>query len=281
LKSSLKLRTYVGVAFVVPTSVFLVLATCQSEERFPYAHWVLFLLLFVPLLNFGLSLSRAYFSAKTDSVRLPRNSSLEESLSEYPTAVVIPVKVKSATDADLALAALRENHLAGVPDRVPLLLLVDYRDWHQIVHPDDAHLTELLESVVAKLNQEVSSQSPRFGLVVRARKFNPAAGIWMGWERKRGKLVDFLKFIEAGDEQESFTVYHCPAFHSLRLVLTLDLDARLTRGAVETLVKIATHPNNRPVLRDGKLVQGYTILAPYIKVVADRPSFFFEASEAP
>jgi hypothetical protein len=178
-ESSVKLRTYAGVAFVVPTSVFLVLATCQSDEGIPFAYWVLFLLLFVPLLNFGLSLSRAYFSARTDSVRLPRNSSLEESFSEYPTAVVIPVKIKNPTDVDLALAALRENYLAGLPECVPLLLLVDYRDWHQIVHPDDAQLTELLESGVVKLNQEVSSQGLRFGLVVRARKFNSAAGLWM------------------------------------------------------------------------------------------------------
>ena len=38
----------------------------------------------------------------------------------------------------------------------------------------------------------------------RHRVYNPREGVWMGWERKRGKLLDFNKLI-LGD-YDSFPV---------------------------------------------------------------------------
>jgi len=273
------LKKYVGLAFIVPGAVLFGLIASYGVGALSSSYLLSFFFLFVPLLNFGINVAQTSLSTNTSSLLLPRNRLIVESLSQYPTAIVIPAMIKEASHVALALASLRENYIASVSSDVPLLLLVDYCDWHEPAHPDDAKLTALLSAGVSALNESVGEQSPRFGLLVRARKFNEAAGSWMGWERKRGKLVELFRYIETGIH-DSLSFYHCGDLRSLRFVITLDLDARLGSGAVESLINTAAHPRNRPILENGKVVRGYTIFAPSIDVVSTHPSFFFKANEA-
>src|SRR5262249_7616361 len=45
----------------------------------------------------------------------------------------------------------------------------------------------------------------RFFLFHRARRFNPGEAVWMGWERKRGKLEEFMRLLR-GATDTSFEV---------------------------------------------------------------------------
>src|SRR6185437_6192935 len=68
-----------------------------------------------------------------------------------------------------------------------------------------------------------------FYLFHRPRRWNPQQGVWMGWERKRGKLADVN------------------ALRGVRYVITLDSDTVLPPDSAPLLVGALAHPLNRAV----------------------------------
>ena len=72
----------------------------------------------------------------------------------------------------------------------------------------------------------------RFFLFHRERRWNASEGRWMGWERKRGKLVEFNRLLR-GATDTSFIVVHgdLAILPSIRFVITLDSDTQLPMDA--------------------------------------------------
>jgi hypothetical protein len=109
----------------------------------------------------------------------------------------------------------------------------------------------------------------RFYLFHRARRWNPSEGVWMGWERKRGKLEEFNRLLR-GATDTSFTVQvgNPEPLQRVRYCITLDSDTRLPRDAARELISVIEHPLNRPRYdpRLGRVVEGYGILQPRVSV---------------
>ena len=71
------------------------------------------------------------------------------------------------------------------------LLLSDMPDSEE--QPNEADpLVDLAAGLIEKLNLKYAREGgSSFTLLHRHRVYNPSEGVWMGWERKRGKLLDF------------------------------------------------------------------------------------------
>ena len=115
-----------------------------------------------------------------------------------------------------------------------------------------------------------------FFLFHRPRRWNARERVWMGHERKRGKLADLNALLrgQAGvGPGEAFarvvgdTAVRCPA---VRYVITLDTDTQLPRDAAAQMVATMAHPLNRPRFGAGRqhdlVVDGYGILQPRVGV---------------
>lgn len=112
-----------------------------------------------------------------------------------------------------------------------------------------------------------------FFLLHRPRRWNVGEGIWMGFERKRGKLTE-LNALLRGGARECFSkiVGNTAVLPSVKYVITLDTDTQLPRDAARQLVGTIAHPLNRPVFDAvrGIVNEGYSILQPRVGV--SRPS---------
>src|SRR5205823_3102538 len=101
------------------------------------------------------------------------------------------------------------------------------------------------------------------------RLWKEREGLWMGWERKRGKLEEFNRLLR-GARDTSFTVATAaPALlNKIRYVITLDSDTQLPRDAARRLVAVALHPLNHPQYdaQAERVVRGYGILQPRVSV---------------
>lgn len=90
----------------------------------------------------------------------------------------------------------------------------------------------------------------------------------MGWERKRGKLLDLNKLLL--NDADNFPVKAGDVSHlnGIRYVITLDSDTRLPRDAAYNLVGTLAHPLNRAVIdrTTNTVVEGYGILQPRVGV---------------
>ncbi|SNR26300.1 protein ndvB [Paracoccus sediminis] len=180
------------------------------------------------------------------------------------TLVVIPCLLSSRDDMDELLRTLELHYLANPSGAVDFALLSDWADHGAETRPDDALLLAHARDGIEALAARYAVTSRRFYLLHRHRIHNPQEGVWMGWERKRGKLAE-LNALLRGDADTSFldTGPRPPA--GVRFVLTLDSDTRLLRGTVAALAGKLAHPVNRPVAdADGRVVAGHAILQPRV-----------------
>ncbi len=107
----------------------------------------------------------------------------------------------------------------------------------------------------------------RFLLLHRPRRWNDREGVWMGVERKRGKLADLNALLRGrGDGRFSHRVGDTASLGSTRYVITLDSDSQLPRDAARQLIETMAHPLNHPRLDTARnlVVRGHAILQPRV-----------------
>jgi cyclic beta-1,2-glucan synthetase len=188
---------------------------------------------------------------------------------EAATLIVIPTLLTSKGTVRTLLERLEVHYLSNRDDHFWFALATDFADAPQQHMPeDDAILSEAREGI-KHLNLKYSpSGTPRFFLFHRKRMWNPAEGVWMGWERKRGKLSELNRILR-GDETTTYIETTVPVASLPRptFVLTLDADTQLPLGAARKLVGAAAHPLNRPHFdSEGRIVGGYALFQPRVNL---------------
>ena len=184
----------------------------------------------------------------------------------HRTMVVVPTLLGSMQDIDGLLEALEIRYLGNRDPNLFFALLTDFRDAPERTLPEDDALLAHARAAVEALNETYREDRPCiFYLFHRPRVWNPVERVWMGYERKRGKLEQFNALLR-GEGKTAFPdiVGDASIFASIRYVITLDTDTQLPRDAARTLTGTIAHPLNRPVYDAGKgrIVEGYAILQP-------------------
>ena len=197
---------------------------------------------------------------------LPRMDFSKGIPDSHRTMVIVPTLVGSKHEIDDLLEALEIRYLGNRDPNLFFALLTDFRDAPEQTMPDDDALIGHARSAVQALNEAYRDDRPCiFYLFHRPRLWNPAERVWMGYERKRGKLEQFNARLR-GEAQAAFSevVGDVSILDSIKYVITLDTDTQLPRDAARALVGNIAHPLNRPVYDAGKgrIAEGYAILQP-------------------
>ncbi len=185
---------------------------------------------------------------------------------ECRTAVVMPTLVEHVHDARRQLERLELHYLANPDPAAQFVLLSDFPDARTEQVSSDQDVLTALIGEVRRLNQKYPSRP--FHVLHRPRRLNPAEGVWMAWERKRGKLEEFNRLL-AGGPATGFTLHEGDPVHlqGVRYVITLDVDTVLPRGALGRIVGTLAHPLNRADFDgEGRVRTGYTVLQPRVEV---------------
>jgi cyclic beta-1,2-glucan synthetase len=187
---------------------------------------------------------------------------------ECTTFVVVPTMIGSPDQADGILERLEQHALSNPEQALSFALLTDFTDSATETTATDKACTEALLRGVERLNAEhCVPHRPRFFVFHRHRQFNPSENCWMGWERKRGKLEEFLRLLR-GATDTSYSVMSCAEdeIPHVKYVLTLDTDTVLPRDAARQMIATLAHPLNKPRLSpDGRRVEaGYAVLQPRV-----------------
>jgi cyclic beta-1,2-glucan synthetase len=189
---------------------------------------------------------------------------------ELRTIIAVPVLLTSKEDIHEHVRGLEVHYLSAQDGDVRFALLTDWIDSTTETAPEDEELLELAAAGIARLNRLHGGVygDDRFLLMHRKRLYDRTQGIWMGWERKRGKLHEFNRLLRGSADTSFVSVGgrapQRPA--GVRYVISLDADTRLPRGAALALIGKMAHPLNRPVIDAGKrlVTAGYGILQPRV-----------------
>jgi len=192
------------------------------------------------------------------------------------TLVVVPTMLTSAAGVENLAEALEVRFLANRDECLHFALLTDFRDAAQESLPEDASLVQLAQLRINELNKKYGSDqqgSDIFFLFHRPRRWNPQERIWMGYERKRGKLADLNALLrgnvrDAVGDRFSLVVGDTAILSSVKYVITLDTDTQLPRDAAHQFVGAMAHPLNRPHYDEAlrRVTEGYGILQPRVAI---------------
>jgi cellobiose phosphorylase len=201
--------------------------------------------------------------------RLPRLE-FKEVPAEARTMVIVPTVIDSVARVRELLDHLQVQALGNLDRHVHFALLTDFRDAPSETLPADEPILAAARAGIQALNGRYAEHgADRFFLFHRQRQWNEREGLWMGWERKRGKIEEFNHLLR-GATDTSFIVTEggLEILADVRYCITLDSDTRLPRDVARELIGIIAHPLNRPFFdqRLRRVTEGYGILQPRISV---------------
>jgi cyclic beta-1,2-glucan synthetase len=258
-----------GIGVLTGLGVFAAFAYALSSGApglaFPAA-----LLVLIPSSELATLVIQRLVAALVPPRRLPRLD-LEDGIPESArTLVVIPTLLGSVSGVDHLLEHLEVQALGNLDSQISFGILSDFKDAKTAdVAGDGAILAAARLGIEALNRRHAPDRNDRFYLFHRDRQWNEKEGVFMGWERKRGKLEELNRLLR-GATDTSFTVQvgDLSILPSFRHVLTLDADSRLPRNAARTLIGILSHPLNRPSVDPalGRVTEGYGILQPRVSV---------------
>ena len=201
---------------------------------------------------------------------LPRMDYASHIPQESRTLVVVPTLLTSLQGADDLAEALEVRFLANRNSHLHFCLLTDFADAPSETTPDDEILLARARGNIGALNGKYASDDEDiFFLLHRPRRWNPQEQVWMGHERKRGKLGEMNSFLRgAAPEAFSHIVGNTAILQEVKYVITLDADTQLPRDAAWRFIGTMAHPLNRPRYDEERqrVTEGYGIIQPRVAI---------------
>lgn len=228
------------------------------------------LLALLPATQGAVDLVNGIVSAFFNPEALPKLDFSKGVPDESTTFVVVPTLLLHEKQVRELLEQLEARYLSNQDPNIHFGLLTDLPDTPTRPEPEgNDPLVEMAKRSINELNTRYAGHhGGAFFLLHRHRVFNARQGVWMGWERKRGKLLDLNSFLLRG--YDSFPVKAGPldVLERVRYVLTLDSDTQLPRDTAVRLIGTIAHPLNRAIVspRLRIVTAGYGILQPRVGV---------------
>ncbi len=188
---------------------------------------------------------------------------------QFRTLVVVPTMLAGAEIVEELVEALEVRFLANRDPNLQFGLLTDFRDAREETLEEDDVLLRIARERIEALNAKYVASSAHFFLFHRPRKWNPRERLWMGYERKRGKLGELNALLRGGSTAAfSLIVGDTAVLAHVKYVITLDTDTQLPRDSAREFVGTLAHPLNRARYDERKklVVDGYSILQPRMAV---------------
>ncbi len=235
--------------------------------------WLVGFISFLALLcasQLAISVANFFATLLVKPTLLPRMDFSEEIPQSCSTMVVIPAMLTNFTEIENLVEALEVRFLANRAANLHFGLITDFTDASQEIVAKDQLLLDTVKNGIEKLNKKYQRQNnDLFFLFHRPRKWNEQENLWMGYERKRGKLSD-LNALLRGKTKEHFSliVGDQSIFPKIKYVITLDADTQLPLASAWKLIGTMAHPLNQAYYDVKKKIvtKGYGILQPRITV---------------
>jgi len=251
--------------FAIMSAVVLLLSNANSSLGLVLFSMLILLLpssqSAVQLVNY---LTTALFTAEI----LPKLDFFEGVPENCITLVAVPSLLLNDKQVYALVQDLEVRFLGNHDPNVHFALLTDLPDSRELTR-EDSPLVDLCVDLIRELNEKYAGRGMgSFFLFHRHRIYNPREKCWMGFERKRGKLLDLNKLLRGQFDSFPVKVGDLSLLSRIRFVITLDSDTELPRGSAHRMIGTMAHPLNQAIIdpRKNIVVAGYGILQPRVGV---------------
>ena len=264
-----KKNTSKVVAYISTLLVLTILVTFYISKFFIKYRVIGFIILFIPISQLFSQIINEILIRFSKTQVLPKLDYSKGIPKESKTMVVIPTIVANKDKIKEMFDTLELFYLINKSDNLYFTLLGDVKAANEEAMPWDEEVSEYGKEYAEKLNAKYKKDL--FYFIYRKRLWNPKENQFLGYERKRGALLQFNKIL-LGEEIDEKKYFNVNTLHGNKLgikyVITLDTDTKLVLNSALNLVGAMAHPLNRPVLgkNEKKVVSGYGIMQPRVSV---------------
>lgn len=190
---------------------------------------------------------------------------------ENKTAITLTVLLDSVKSANKALKTIEEYCAGNRIDNGVYVILADLKPAKEAEQDGDEALIERLVKGIAELN---SRWGDKFSVIVRGRE--KSGKEYFGWERKRGALLQLVRYIREGEE--NFRIFEKKELlENVKYICTLDADTVLPPDCVKKLMGVIAHPANKLILKNGRYAGGFGLVQPGVGNAPGKQSIFAAA----
>jgi cyclic beta-1,2-glucan synthetase len=268
------LPVYLGSILFLITIVLMISAAYLIRSGATLLGWVFALMLIVlPASAIAIQILNWIINRTIPPQQLPKMDFSEGIPVSYRTIVVIPTLLTSIDEVESLVQQLELHFLRNNDAHLLFAILGDYADAPEQHTPLDDILRDHALKCIRELNHKYRHYGRKpFYLLLRERRWNTSENVWMGWERKRGKLQEFNHLLLHPGEATSYNLQEgdLTLLPEVRYVITLDMDTILPKDGAKRLVATLAHPLNHPVFdpATNRVVKGYSILQPRVDIIA-------------
>ncbi len=259
--------------YIVPiliTTLILTLLTINifsiELKGFMALHFMLFL--FISLSDIGIYLINYLFMKVYPVSLLPGLEFKSGIPKEAFTMVIIPSLLADEKSAKDLIGKMEVYYLANKDDNLIFALVGDFVDSNKEEEKKDKRIAETALNGVKKLNETYRKDKEIFYYFHRKRLFNNKQNKWMGWERKRGAVIEINNLLKGKENTFFIKSGYTEDFKDLKYIITIDSDTNLKMNSAKKLIGIMMHPLNKAVYDEDKKVitDGYGIIQPRIGI---------------
>ena len=223
----------------------------------------------IPLSDLGLAVTNRMAAAIFPPRSLPKLDALAPVPDAHRTIVIAPSTLLSVPHAQAVIDNLEVAYLANRDPNIHFAFLGDPTLASTEVAPGDERVAEATRRGIDELNERYQAEAGvrPFHLFLRGRRFSDTEQAWMGWERKRGFIDEFVGELRGVGKTTIHTrVGDEEWLRDVTFVLTVDADTVVPRDAAKRLIATIAHPLNRARWSpdEGRVRRGYGLVQPRV-----------------
>ena len=229
------------------------------------------IILYLPLTEILIQCISYLLGKFVKPTRIPKMNYQNGVPKESTTFIVIPTILNNSEKVRKLMKKLEVYYLANQSENLYLGLLGDVTAGKSEEEEFDNEIISTGIEEIKRLNSNypVEDGIPRFHFLYRKRTWNPKEASFLGWERKRGLLIQFNEFLRKPEKSEfrynSIEELRKP-IPKIKYIITLDADTNLVLDSGLELIGAMSHILNTPVVAEGRVTKGHAMMQPRVGV---------------
>lgn len=204
------------------------------------------------------------FSLFLKPIPLPRMK-IDKIPKDSAVLVVISSVLSGEENDNVLFEKLSQIYHSCGEDNIYLALLADIPDGKYAKAATDEKILSYAYGRIASLNKKYGN---RFILLERRRSFSKTQDKFMGWERKRGAIIELVRLLKnkttTFSSESQVLAREILGKSKIKYIVTLDKDTNIPIDAVKNMYACMEHPLHTPVIckKTGIVTEGYGIMQP-------------------
>ncbi len=264
-----KSRMYIAMNILIPLYFCLVLYfyVFSNTQNIMFSI-ISCMIAYIPISEIYLRIQNYLMGKFKSPILIPKINFENGIPKESTTFIVIPTILKSKEKVKEMFEKLEVYYLANKSENLYFALLGDCSEEKSKTKDFDEEVMASGIEYCNKLNEKYKTEKfSKFHFLYRERIWNSNEEAYIGWERKRGLLTTFNKYIKRQRENnflENTIEKEKEKLPDIKYIITLDSDTNLNLNTASKLIGAMSHILNIPVVKNDKVIDGYGIMQPRI-----------------